>query len=262
MRRAPAVLSLLLLSLLPALDAHGVTLYVRRVVIKDGGAITPGDLVQTTGEISPATREALDRSIGTIADHTLLIPSVSYKALFNSPGGENLILVGKRTLVIPSGSTDERSALLLDRLADYLETQGGIGQGTVELSDVRITWLTEGALSDGMTLKQIRLDRKSGLAFGSAEFSFQAAGIPGAASGRITLKITQDVLAAAQPVYSVKVNDSVSVLFRKGSILIEMSGKALASAREGERVEVFVPDSKMSFQGVVTGSKAVSVEIE
>jgi flagella basal body P-ring formation protein FlgA len=40
-----------------------------------------------------------------------------------------------------------------------------------------------------------------------------------------------------------------------------MSGKALSSAREGERVGVFVPESRMNFTGIVMGNKAVSVEI-
>lgn len=59
----------------------------------------------------------------------------------------------------------------------------------------------------------------------------------------------------------VRASDRVQVLFRKGSITVEMEGKSLASAGFGESVAVRVPESLRSFSGRVIGNKAVEVEL-
>jgi hypothetical protein len=258
MRRAPVIVILALLSLIPARAADALTLYVRRVVVMDRGPIALRSLVQSSGDVSAGLKETLDRSIGEVTDKILLIPSTSYKGLFDKGPGENLILVGTRTIVAPKGLLQENELAVLDKLADYMESQGLLGQESAEMESVRVTGISTESAGDAISFKQVRVDRKGGLASGTVEYSFQN---PGSGAGRIALKIRQDEKKAMAAASGIKANEAVAVLFKKGSIVIEMNGKALASAREGDRVSVYVPDSRMNFTGIVLANKAVSVEI-
>jgi len=53
----------------------------------------------------------------------------------------------------------------------------------------------------------------------------------------------------------------LNVIFRKGPVTIEMPGKALASARIGERVSVFIAESQRNFAGRLLEGKAVDIEL-
>jgi hypothetical protein len=267
-RAATAILTVILLW--AASDSAAATLYVRRVLIADRGALTVGSIVQTSGEVSPEIRETLDRSIGELGDAILLVSSGAYKDLFDLKSGENLIFVGSRTLVAPRGLVAENAVSLLDKLADYIEGQGLVGPGKTELEIVQITGLPKESGVESPAFKTIRVEKKAGLASGTAEFSFQGSSQDADfAAGRIVLRISldsssRDSSKGAQGedgMGGVRANEAVCVLFRKGSIVVEMNGKALASAREGERVSVFIPESRKSFSGVVMANKAVSVEL-
>ena len=267
-RATTAILAVFLLW--AASDSAAATLYVRRVLVADRGALTVGSIVQASGDVSPVMRETLDRSIGEVGGVILLVPSGVYKDLFDPKSGDDLIFVGSRTLVAPKGLVSDNAVPLLDKLADYLESQGLVGQGKAELEIVQITGLPREIEVESPAFKTIRVEKKAGLASGTAEFSYQGSSKDADfAAGRILLRISQDLSgrdasAGAQgedQLGGVKANEAVSVLFHKGSIIIEMSGKALASARAGERVSVFVPDSKKSFSGIVMDNKAVSVEL-
>jgi hypothetical protein len=284
MRKPPFAAILLMLLLAAALcDAAAVTLYVRRVVVAQPGGLTVGDLVQTSGEVSQELREALARSVAILSDRLLIIPSGLYSGLFEQSLGGGLILVGKRTLVVPQGSLADAALPLVDRLADYLENQGGIGRGRVELEVGQVSGLPAGMPPSGLVFTTIRAERKAGLFSGPAEFSFSYAGQnPGQLGGFIALKITQvetpapsapgsvstgdgmvlgSLAGAMAGDAGVRENDPVSVFFRKGAITIEMPGRALQSAHLGEQAKVFIPESRLSFSGIVVGNKAVSVEI-
>jgi hypothetical protein len=265
MKRARAAALILSLSILSGFDAYCVTLYVRRVHVADRGGLTVGGLVQTSGDLTPELRETLDRTIGEISDSILLIPSAVYKGMFGRDSAE-VILVGRRTLVIPRGAVEDGAIAFMDKLADHLEAQGLIGEAEAEIEIVQITGLPSGSVIENPVFRTFRVEKKSGLASGTAEFTFQGSiRDSGEAAGRIVLRIRQKIpgaLTSDSYGAGVRANEPVSVVFRKGSIVIEMSGKALSSAKEGTRVSVFIPESRMSFTGIVTSNKAVCVEID
>ncbi len=266
MKRAPAAFLSVILLLLPLACASAVTLYARRIVSVERGPLTVGTLVQaSSGELADGLREALDRVVCDVAEEILYIPSEAYRSFFKDGSGD-VILVGKRTLVVPKGSAGDQAASLLDKLVDQMEAKGLFGAGKTGIRIVQMTGLSQDSAVEKPSFKAIRVDTKTGLASGNAEFSYSGedAGARTAA-GRILLKIRLDVeeqVNAASGFSGVKANEAVSVLFRKGSIVIEMNGKTVSAAREGERVTVFVPESKKNFSGVVLPDKAVSVEIE
>ncbi len=266
-RATTAILTVLLLW--AASDSEAATLYVRRVLVTDRGTLTVGSIVQASGDVSPEIREALDRSIGEVGGVILLVPCGSYKDLFDPKSGHDLIFVGNRTLVAPKGLAADNAISLLDKLIDYMEGQGLVGQGRTELEIVQMTGLPRESSVVSPAFKTIRVEKRGGLASGTAEFSFQGSSKDAeVAAGRITLRISTDstggdasTAAQGEDALGVRANETVSVIFRKGSIVIEMNGKALASAREGERVSVFIPENRKSFSGIVMANKAVSVEL-
>jgi hypothetical protein len=261
MRRPTVRASLVLLLFLAGYHAAAVTLYVKRVVVVEKGALVIGDLLQKSGEIPPALARILSRRIGAITENPVVIPAGTYRAWCEEGLEEGLILVGKRTLVVPKGAAAEQEMSLLDSLVDFLESQGGMGEGMIELETPRIY----GAPRDGKTgdpiFRVMRMERKEGLFSGPAEIGFI---IPvssgGSRTGRMVFGIRQDFRSGAA-VAGVKAYEPVAVFFHKGSITIRMEGKALAEATEGGRVSVFVPESRKRFSGIVMADKAVSVEI-
>lgn len=257
MRGAPVAALLFLLLLQPAFEADGQTLYVRRTLIAERGPLTVGQLVQAPGELPVGLHEALELQIAEVGDTISLVPSTSYRHHLDKASAAGIIIVGKRTLVVPKGSIEDGAVGIIDKLADYMEGQGLIGQGRVDFENMRISEAPGQDAGESPTFKQYKLEKKGALAVGAAEFLIQPSG------GRITMRVRQEAGAAVIALApGVKANDAVDVFFRKGSIVIHMSGKALASAREGERVGVYVPESRMNFTGTVMENKAVSIEID
>jgi hypothetical protein len=259
MRRAPVAVLFLVLFMQPAFEAGGLTLYVRRAVVMDRGPLTVGRLIQTLGDVPTEIAEALERDIGEVTDTVQLVPSSSYKMFFDKVSENGIIMVGKRTVVVPKGTVEDAAVGLLDKLVDYMESQGLIADGRVVFESLHISGLPAAGAVENPLFKTVKAEKTAALVSGAAEFSFSPGS--GGSGGRITLRVRQDAVAPAATA-GVKANDAVSVFFRKGSIVIEMSGKALASAREGERVGIYVPESRLNFTGIVEGNKAVSVEID
>ncbi len=268
MRRPTVTAALVLLLFLAGYHAAALTLYVKRAVAVERGALVLGDLLQKSGEIPPALARALTRRVGDVADNPVVVPAGAYRAWCEEGLEEGLILVGRRTLVVPKGTAAEHEMPLLDALVDFLESQGGMGEGIMELEAPDIF----GAPRDGETgdpvFRVVRMERKEGFYSGPAEIGFT---IPvssgGSRTGRMVFGIRQDLRSGAAVAGSgasaggVKAHDQVAVFFHKGSITIRMEGKALAAAAEGGWVSVFVPESRKSFSGIVMADKAVSVEI-
>lgn len=281
-KRYASVVLLVLLST-AVVNASAVTLYVKRVLVADPGTLRVSDLVQASGELSQEVRGLLDQGIGEVSGRLLLVPSSLYRGVFEQRLDVNLILVGKRTLVVPRGSTAEGNLALLDRLVEYMESQGGFSDGKVEMELVQVSGLPSTIPASGAQFQPVRIERKAGLYSGAAEYSVRITGQEtGLSVGRISLRVKQELSAGAASVQSlgaayqweqgsidsspaavpsVQANDPITVTFRKGAIAIEMPGKALGSGSIGETIGVFIPDSKLSFCGVVIGSKAVSIEI-
>jgi hypothetical protein len=257
-------------------DAGALTLYVRRVVVAERGALMVGDLVQPMGDVSPQLHEIMQRWTADLADAPLLIPSGRYRAFFGEGGTDGLILVGKRTLVVPAGSISSEEVVLLDRLVDCMEDLGGLGEGSADLQAIRVTGLSPGPISPAdISFNLIRAEKNGQLFSGQAEFGFRTA-LPegGRTSGRISLRIVQQTQQASGESGSrittaggnaadsaVKANDTVAVFFTKGVITVEMQGRAQSTASIGGSVCVYVPESRMSFNGIVIGDKAVSIEL-
>jgi len=255
MTRALHVIALLLLAILltaGAAEARETTIYVQRVLVADAGDVSLGDLVRTSGEISPQGREALSQSVAVLADAPFYIPTSLYIDRLEAAFGDDAIVVGSRTLVIPRGALPDGEAFLLDRLADYLCGQGVLGD---QKSELRFTQ----NLVTGMLPQQgnpaFSLRKAAG---GAVEVSFSLAGDPGnSVTGRVVIPVA--VGGGAQQ--GLKTGAPVQVVFHKGLITIEMPGRTLGSAGAGEKVSVYVPDSQRTFSGRVLDGKAVSVEL-
>ncbi len=268
MRRPTVTAALVLLLFLAGYHAAAVTLYVKRAVAVERGALILGDLLQNPGEIPLSLARALSRRIGEVADNPVVIPAGAYRAWCEEGLEEGLILVGKRTLVVPKGEASELEMPLLDALVDFLENQGGMGEGIMELETPRIFGAPRDGMAGDPVFRIVRIEKREGLFSGAAEIGFT---IPvssgGSRTGRMVFSIRQDLRSGAAvagsgaSVGGVKAHDPVAVFFHKGSITIRMEGKALAAAAEGGWVSVFVPESRKSFSGIVMADKAVSVEI-
>lgn len=243
------VILLAALGLLPILGASGVTLYVQRVLVADPGDIRLGDVVQASGDLSPEAREALARSIATLADRVLYIPTGWYRAQLDAVFGAAAILVGTRTIVIPRGSSLDGQAYLADRLADWIQSQGP--EGKMDLSIGSIT--ARGAPPvDGTPVIQAARSTQTG-----TDVTFSLSGTAGGSvTGRLTL-----VTPSGAPVAAVKSGTPVNVIFKKGLITIEMPGKTLGSASVGDPVSVLVAESQKTFSGQLLDGKAVEVDL-
>lgn len=264
------LLALFLMAAAPSVT--GLTLYVKRVVSVPQGPLTVGDIVLASGDVTPELRESFSREIAEVSDRILLIPTAVYRGFFEAGAGNGFIFVGRRTLVVPLGSVGEDVVPLLDRLADYLGNKNGIGNGKVELELVRVTGAISSVPGAGLLFRVIREERKAGLLSGLLEIGFRPSGPQtNSTEGRVTLRIRQGESAGDAQVSidavgssldsSVRANDEVSVLFHKGTITIEMQGKAMASASSGDLVGVYIPESRLSFSGTVIGNKVVGVEL-
>jgi hypothetical protein len=236
-----------------AADGRETTIYVQRIVVADAGDISLGDLVTTSGDIGPLGRETLSQSIAVLAAAPFYVPASSYIDRLLAAFGDDAIVVGSRTLVIPRGAVPDGEAFLLDRLADYLCTQGVLGDQKTEL---RFTQNLVTGTPPGQGTPVFSLRRPAG---GPVEVSFSLSGDPGnSVTGRVVISSAASGAGSAQ---SLKSGTAVQVVFHKGLITIEMPGKTLGAAGVGEKVSILVPDSQRTFTGKVLDGKAVSVEL-
>ncbi len=232
--------------------AGAATLYLTKVVSAEPVGLTFGDLVQVAGEVPSAARELLARSAAAPEGRLLLVPAAFYRDLLAGSLGDGAALVGSRSLVIPRALADGESAVLLDRLVDWLDAQGGFGRGAVELEILQAPDRAAlPAAAPGFTL--VRAERTSGLFSGVIEVSFSGAGNR---ASRVVLRARQAIPSAAD---GVKSGETVQVVFRRGAVTIEMEGRALSSAAPGQDVNVWVADSRRNFSGTATGRKVVDV---
>ncbi len=266
MTRSRAALLVLILLAAASGGADALTVYVRRAVILPPGTVVIADLVQPAGELPADVRDVLQHRVAELADRALVLPASLYRAELDGLEGHDLILVGKRTLVIPRGSPGDHAAPLLDRLVDRMQELGWLGRGKVEIEVERISGIGAGQSVKDAAFTVLRADRRVGPMAGEAEVGFRGTTDSGElALGSVALRLRQDDAAeaarpdAAQP--GVRPNDSVWVRFRKGAVTVEMPGRATAPAQVGGEVTVFVPEARRSFSGVLEDGKAVSVEI-
>ncbi len=262
--------------------APALTLYVKKAVVSGPGVVKVADVVQASGDLSAEARGCLDQAVGSVSDGLLLVPSGLYRGEFEKRTGGNLIVVGSRTLVAGKGSTVERDLPLLDRLVDSLD-QEGFGGGTAEISVVQLQRPAASIPVSRLQFDPVRVEKRGALYSGAAEFSIRDSGTgSGAQVGRVVIRVTQDTAGAgfsvtavtaaadAPPLsgdgttegYVIAANDPVTVVFRRGAIAIEMPGKAQGSASLGRTVSVYIPESRLTFTGIVTGNKAVTVDIQ
>ena len=259
--RAPLAIVVALAGVLAAPAASCAALYVNRTVVVDPGEVKLRDLVRVTGELSGAAGETLERTVATVSGALLVVPARLYAGLLERAFGADSILVGSRTLVVPRGLLADEAVRLFGDLADFLWQQGVLGDERVEL-DVAQT--LDGSLplgaGSGVTsgaAPNFKLTR-SAIISGGREITcavfLPVSDIP---LGVVRVRVRAAVAAAP----SVRSNDRVQILFRKGPIIVEMEGRALATAGFGDTVAVRVPESLRSFSGRVIGNKAVEVEL-
>ncbi|HET6486944.1 MAG TPA: flagella basal body P-ring formation protein FlgA [Spirochaetia bacterium] len=244
----------------PASPAGGpLTLYVTRVVRLAPGDVSLGRLLVVSGNLSAQASQTLDLVVARLGAQPMVVPARSYQSLVESGMGPDAIVVGTRTVLVPTGSVPQGEDYLLDRLADYLAGQGMLPDTPTELT-VEQNQLRGLAPQSGSPVFQLQTSR------GVTEVSFDLQG-PGFASvtGRIRLGGSA---AGGSPDASyagasdgVRAGDPVAVLFRKNLITIEMPGRAQGTARIGDSVTVYVPESMRAFSGEVTGGKAVTVDL-
>lgn len=234
-----------------AADARSLTLYVQKVVVADQGPVKVGDLVQPVGDSPPAAGETLALSVATVADRLLYVPSRTYSDSLEAGFGQDAIIVGSRSLVVPRGAFPPEELPVLDRLLDFLVDQGILGSDRADI-EVRLN-LVQGTVSPD-SIPVFRLIRSSR---GNVEVSFAAGTGAEAVSGKMILVVS----GAGTGAPDVKASDPVHVLFHKGSITIEMDGRALSAAAVGDSLKVQVPESQKSFVGRLSAGKAVSVDL-
>jgi hypothetical protein len=241
--------------LVAAAAASGAaTLYLRRVVSADPANLTVGDLLQVAGEIPNAARDLLSRSAAAPAGKLLLVPAAFFRDLLAGSLGEGATFVGNRSLVVPPALAAEDGVGLLDRLVEWLDSQGGFGRGAVELELLQAPeWNALPAASTVFSL--VRAERTAGLLSGVVEVSLQGAG------NRTTRVVLRARQAIPSPADGVRSGETVQIFFRRGAVTIEMEGRALASAAPGQGVTVWVADSRRSFAGTAAGRKVVDVEL-
>ncbi len=249
------VLPLAVAILVAAAAASGAaTLYLRRVVSADPAGLTVGDLLQIAGDIPKAAQDLLSRSAAAPVGRMLLVPAPFFRDLLAGSLGDGATFVGSRSLVVPPALVTEDAVGLLDRLVEWLDSQGGFGRGAVELEILQAP--ERGALpaaSPGFTL--VRAERTAGLLSGVVEATFQGADNR---VSRVVLRARQAIPSAADGVRS---GETVQVFFRRGAVTIEMEGRALSAAAPGQGITVWVAESRRSFAGTAAGRKVVDVEL-
>jgi len=251
-RVAPLALGLFLFAF--AAEAGETTVYVQRVVVADPGDVSLGDLVQARGDIGPRGQEALAQSVVVLSDAVSYVPVALYLDRLETAFGTDAIVVGSRSLVIPRGAVPEGEGYLLDRLADYLSAQGVLGDRAAELRFTQNV-VTGTPPRQGNPVFTLRRSFS-----GAVEVSFSLNGDPGnSVTGRI---VTSAPEGGGGSPPGVTTGSPVQVVFHRGLVTIEMTGKSLGSAGAGERVSVSVPDSRRIFSGTVQDGKVVSVELQ
>jgi hypothetical protein len=194
----------------------------------------------------------MSHSVTVLNEKVQYLPTTQYMPQIEAAFGTDAVIVGSRTLLIPKGSSAESQTYLIDRLADFLVSQGYLDDGKVEFS------FTQGSLKgappqDGIPSCQVVKSSRG------VEVSFLLTGSTGnSVSGRITLP---PAAAGVDAPGAVKTNEPVRVVFRKGPITVEMPGKALAAATVGDNVSVFIAESQKKFTGRVVDGKAVQVDL-
>ena len=141
----------------------------------------------------------------------------------------------------------------MDRLADFLDGQGLLGDGRMEFAILHNQ--VRGTLPQkGDPVFQAQKTPK-----GTMEVQFTLAGTSGnSVTGRVAFSAAGAASASGE---GIKSGGPVRVFFRKGPITIEMPGTSLAAAAVGERVGVRVADGRKNFFGRVTEGKAVEVDL-
>ena len=240
MTRAPrrlAPLFLAFLFLACAAEARETTVYVQRVVIAEAGDVSLGDLVRTQGDIGPQGQETLAQSVAVLADAPFYIPASLYLDRLEAAFGNDAIVVGSRSLVIPRGTVPDGESFLLDRLADYLSSQGLLGDQKVELRFTQ-NLVTGTPPQQGSPVFTAR--KSTG---GSVEVSFSLSGDPGQFRDR-PCRDSRRRRGPRRHRRTLKTGAPVQVVFHKGLITIEMPGKdhrARWRGREGERLRAGQP---------------------
>jgi len=236
-----------------------LTLYVTRLVRLAPGDVSLGRLLVVSGDLSPQARQTLDLVVVRLGSQPMVVPARSYQSLVETGMGPDAIVVGARTVLVPTGSVPQGEDYLLDRLADYLAGQGMLPDTPTELM-VEQNQVRGLAPQAGDPAFQLQTSH------GLTDVSFDLGG-PGFASvtGRIRLGAAA-VGASTDSSYAagsdgVRAGDPVAVVFRKNLITIEMPGRAQGTARIGDTVNVYVPESLKVFSGEVTGGKAVTVDL-
>lgn len=230
----------------------GADLYVRRVVVAAQGDVSLGAIVHTSGPVSAEQREAMSHSVTVLGESVQYLPTSLYMPQLEAAFGEEAIIVGSRTVLIPKGTSAEGESYLLDRLGDFLAAQGIVDDGRVDVS-FALSSLRGGAPQDGTPSFQVAKT------FRAVEISFLLTDSAGnSVSGRVTLAAAPE---GADFQEGVKSSSPVRVVFRKGPISVEVPGKALSSASVGENVSVFVAGSARTFTGRVIDGKAVQVDL-
>jgi hypothetical protein len=194
----------------------------------------------------------MSRSVTVLDEKVQYLPTSLYMPQIEAAFGTDAIIVGSQTLLIPKGSSAENEPYLIDRLADFLLSQGYLDDSKVAFS------FTQGSIKgappqDGIPSCQVVKTSRG------VEVSFLLTGSTGnSVSGRVTLP---PVPAGTDTPRAVKSNEPVRVVFRKGPITVEMPGKALAGATVGDNVNVFIAESQKTFSGRVIEGKAVQVDL-
>jgi hypothetical protein len=251
LRLALPLIALLLLA--AAVEGQSATLYVNRLLVAEPGDIRLADLVNTSGPIPGSAQETLARSIAVASDKVLYLPAALYVELLERAFGSGSIIVGSRTVVVPRGALPEGEAFIMDRLADFLDGQGLLGDGKIELAITHNQ--VRGTLPhEGNPVFQIQKTAK-----GTIEVRFTLAGTGGSSvTGRVALSAAG---AGSVSGGGVKSGGPVRVFFRKGPITIEMAGTSLAAAAVGERVRVRVADGQRNFTGRVMEGNAMEGKV-
>ena len=232
-------------------DARSVTLYVQRVVVAGPGPLKLGDIVRPVGDGPLAAGETMALSVATVSDRLLYIPSRTYSDSLEAGFGQEAIIVGSRSLVVPRGAFPPDELPVLDRLLDFLADQGILGSDRADI-EVRLNQV-QGTLSrdSNPVFQLVRSSR------GVVEVSFAAGSGVGAASGKMVLVMSGTGTGAPD----IKAGDPVHVVFHRGSITIEMDGRALTAAALGDPLKVQVAESQKSYVGRLSPGKAVNVDL-
>jgi hypothetical protein len=244
----------LLLALLPvaAAGAGGTTLYVNRIVVAELGDLSVGELLQASGDVPEAARETLLRSVAVVADKLLYVPTSCYRTELEALFGPGAIIVGSHSTVIPRGSGLEAQAYLVDRLVDWLLSQGMLPDAKTEIAVSQVT--ARGSPPQvGAPVFQARKGAE-----GVTDVTLSLSGTGG---GSVTARVAFAAAAGAPVADSVRQGTAVNVIFHKGPITIEVPGKALGAASVGSRVSVTIADSQKSFSGQLVDGKAVDVDL-